>query len=52
MKKTSTPKDTPTVRSTKSLQPSASTLDFIRQFARAYSFEPQLPASLGGFVNN
>ena len=53
MKKTSTPKDTLTVRSTKmQQQPSASTIDFIRQFARAYSFEPQLPTSLGGFVNN
>lgn len=53
MKKTSTPKDTLTVRSSKTQQqPSASTIDFIRQFARAYSFEPQLPTSLGGFVNN
>lgn len=52
MKKNSTPKDTLTVRSAKTQQPSASTLDFIRQFARVYSFEPKLPASLGGFVNN
>ncbi|WP_298662464.1 hypothetical protein [uncultured Barnesiella sp.] len=53
MKKNSTPKDTLTVRSSKTQQqPSASTIDFIRQFARAYSFEPQLPTSLGGFVNN
>ncbi len=52
MKKISTPNNTATVRNPKPAQPKASTLEFIRQFARAYSFEPQLPAALSGFVNN
>ncbi len=52
MKKTSTPDNVTTLRPTKELQPKASTLAFIRQFARAYSFEPKLQTSLGGLVNN
>ncbi len=52
MKKHSTPDDVTTLRPTKGLQPKASTLAFIRQFARAYSFEPKLPSTLGGLVNN
>lgn len=33
-------------------QPSKKTLDFIRQFARAYQVLPQLSPALGGIVAN
>ena len=33
-------------------QPSKKTLDFIRQFARAYQVLPQLNPALGGIVAN
>ncbi len=52
MKKTSTPDHVATPHTAKGIQPKASTLAFIRQFARAYSFEPKLQTSLGGLVNN
>ncbi len=52
MKKTSTLENVSTLSPSTELQPKASTLAFIRQFARAYSFEPKLQASLGGMVNN
>ncbi|WP_195633271.1 hypothetical protein [Barnesiella intestinihominis] len=52
MKKISTSKNTTRVQNAKVLQPTASTIDFIRQFARVYSFDSRLPASLGGLVNN
>ena len=52
MKKTSTTKTQTTVQISKGLHPADSTIDFIKQFARAYSFEPQLPTALGGFINN
>lgn len=32
--------------------PRRSTIDFLKQFARAYHFEPQMKASLGGMVMN
>jgi len=32
--------------------PSEKTLDFIRQFARVYHFEPALKHSLGSFIVN
>lgn len=32
--------------------PSKSTLDFLKQFARAYSYNKQMPANLGGFIAN
>ena len=32
--------------------PSKSTIAFIRQFARAYSYQPVLGGALGGFVAN
>ena len=32
--------------------PSEQTLDFIRQFARVYQFEPKLGTRLGSFVVN
>jgi len=32
--------------------PSEKTLDFIRQFARVYHFEPALEQSLGSFIVN
>jgi len=32
--------------------PSEKTLDFIRQFARVYHFEPSLEQNLGSFVVN
>jgi len=34
------------------LGPSEKTLDFIRQFARVYHFEPALEHSLGSFIVN
>jgi len=34
------------------LGPSESTLDFIRQFARVYQFEPKLELSLGSLIIN
>lgn len=35
-----------------SQQPAPSVIAFIRQFARCYSYEPQLPGQLGGMVAN
>ncbi len=32
--------------------PRKSTIDFLKQFARAYSFNRQMPANLGGFIAN
>lgn len=32
--------------------PRRSTIDFLKQFARAYHFESQMKASLGGMVVN
>ena len=32
--------------------PSETTLDFIRQFARVYQFEPKLEPALGSFIVN
>ena len=32
--------------------PKRSTVDFIKQFARAYSYNRMVPAGLGGFVAN
>lgn len=32
--------------------PSQFTLAFIRQFARAYVFEPQLPQKVAGYIAN
>ncbi|MDR2233358.1 MAG: hypothetical protein LBE56_09575 [Tannerella sp.] len=34
------------------LRPKESTLDFIRQFARVYCFEPKLGSQLGSFIIN
>jgi hypothetical protein len=34
------------------LAPNKKTLDFIRQFARVYHFEPTLEQSLGSFILN
>ncbi len=43
---------TPRHRRDQGLAPRRSTILFIRQFARAYSCSPSLPASLGSFVAN
>jgi hypothetical protein len=32
--------------------PRKSTIEFLKQFARAYSYSRKLPAGLGGFVAN
>ena len=37
---------------TKLFGPSETTLDFIRQFARVYQFEPKLKQELGSFIVN
>jgi len=34
------------------LNPKKSTLDFIKQFARVYSFEHKLPIKLGNMIAN
>lgn len=33
-------------------KPRKSTIDFLMQFARAYSYEPKMPANLGNFIAN
>lgn len=43
---------TPRHRRDQGLASRRSTILFIRQFARAYSCSPSLPASLGSFVAN
>ncbi|MDE6305939.1 MAG: hypothetical protein K2L90_05045 [Muribaculaceae bacterium] len=58
MDKTSTPSLPPvrrhrnTPRNSKPLAPKPSTIAFIQQFARAYSFEPRISHSLGGYIAN
>lgn len=55
MKKNSTPESTVKERSKMhdaSLRPRRSTIDAIRQFARAYTYEPQLRGELGNLVAN
>ncbi len=55
MKKTST-QSTATMNAkpeeTKSFAPRKSTIDFIKQFARSYSYNSKLHPSLGGFIAN
>ncbi len=36
----------------KNLTPRKSTIDFIKQFARSYSYNTKLQSSLGGFIAN
>lgn len=33
-------------------EPKKSTIEFLKQFARAYSFQQDLPLNLGGFIAN
>lgn len=52
MPKTSTP-DSPSIPTTQTInQPKASTIAFLRQFARCYVAAPALSASLAGIVAN
>lgn len=55
MADTSTPRHTlagrPAVKNT-SQGPKSSTLSFLRQFARAYHYEPKVEAVAGGLVMN
>jgi hypothetical protein len=46
------PKNKPKSMRTKLFGPSEMTLDFIRQFARVYQFEPKLEPTLGSFIVN
>lgn len=54
MKRTST--QTPTLQQAKHREPrpsvSKSTIAFLRQFARAYQYQPQLHPALGGYIAN
>lgn len=55
MKKNSIPESTVKERSKDnetSLRPRRSTIDAIRQFARAYTYEPQLRGELGNLIAN
>lgn len=33
-------------------KPKKSTIEFLKQFARAYSYEPRMPYRLGSFIAN
>lgn len=37
---------------TNSAKPKNSTIEFLRQFAKAYTYQRQMPYQLGGFVAN
>lgn len=37
---------------TVTVQPRKSTLEFLKQFARAYSYQRQMPYELGSFIAN
>lgn len=52
MQKTSTPFNVEGSKTQQTLTPRKSTVDFIKQFARAYSYSRRMPSGLGGFVVN
>lgn len=52
MKKTSTQSMAISPKKEEIISPRKSTIDFIKQFARSYSFNKQLQPSLGGFIAN
>lgn len=52
MQKTSTHFNVEDRKMQQSMTPRKSTVDFIKQFARAYSYSRRMPEGLGGFVAN
>jgi hypothetical protein len=40
------------LRGEQQVQPKKSTIEFLKQFARAYSYNKQMPMELGNFIAN